>query len=158
MKLNLGNEYIRNTAGPDDQRMMNYIDQKFKQFRHVNIIEEKLQDGRTHYSYTPTALIEDVEIAYERYPQDVREQRDALLDKLNSMDLAGAEILSTLYAVWNNRIIKGEQITDDLLISDFYAWSKHKAEFEEARVRKALDDIRIQNIIPTGWGQYIDKK
>lgn len=158
MKLNLGNEYIRNTAGPDDQRMMNYIDQKFKQFRHVNIIEEKLQDGRTHYSYTPTALIEDVEIAYERYPQDVREQIDALLDKLNSMDLAGAEILSTLYAVWNNRIIKGEQITDDLLISDFYAWSEHKAEFEEARVRKALDDIRIQNIIPTGWGQYIDKK
>lgn len=158
MKLNLGNEYIRNTAGPDDQRMMNYIDQKFKQFRHVNIIKEKLQDGRTHYSYTPTALIEDVEIAYERYPQDVREQIDALLDKLNSMDLAGAEILSTLYAVWNNRIIKGEQITDDLLISDFYAWSKHKAEFEEARVRKALDDIRIQNIIPTGWGQYIDKK
>lgn len=158
MQLNLGNEYIRNTAGPDDQRMMNYIDQKFKQFRHVNIIKEKLQDGRTHYSYTPTALIQDVEIAYERYPQDVREQIDALLDKLNSMDLAGAEILSTLYAVWNNRIIKGEQITDDLLISDFYAWSEHKAEFEEARVRKALDDIRIQNIIPTGWGQYIDKK
>lgn len=158
MKLNLGNEYIRNTAGPDDQRMMNYIDQKFKQFRHVNIIKEKLQDGRTHYSYTPTALIEDLEIAYERYPQDIREQIDALLDKLNSMDLAGAEILSTLYAVWNNRIIKGEQITDDLLISDFYAWSEHKAEFEDARVRKALDYIRIQNIIPTGWGQYIDKK
>lgn len=158
MQLNLGNEYIRNTAGPDDQRMMNYIDQKFKQFRHVNIIKEKLQDGRTHYSYIPTALIQDIEIAYERYPQDVREQIDALLDKLNTMDLAGAEILSTLYAVWNNRIIKGEQITDDLLISDFYAWSEHKAEFEEARVRKALDDIRIQNIIPTGWGQYIDKK
>lgn len=158
MQLNLGNEYIRNTAGPDDQRMMNYIDQKFKQFRHVNIIKEKLQDGRTHYSYTPTALIQDIEIAYERYPQDVREQIDALLDKLNSMDLTGAEILSTLYAVWNNRIIKGEQITDDLLISDFYAWSEHKAEFEEARVRKELDYIRIQNIIPTGWGQYIDKK
>lgn len=158
MQLNLGNEYIRNTAGPDDQRMMNYIDQKFKQFRHVNIIKEKLQDGRTHYSYIPTALIQDIEIAYERYPQDVREQIDALLDKLNSMDLTGAEILSTLYAVWNNRIIKGEQITDDLLISDFYAWSEHKAEFEEARVRKELDYIRIQNIIPTGWGQYIDKK
>lgn len=158
MQLNLGNEYIRNTAGPDDQRLMNYIDQKFKQFRHVNIIKEKLQDGGTHYTYTPTALIEDVEIAYERYPQDVREQIDALLDKLNTMDLAGAEILSTLYAVWNNRIIKDEQITDDLLISDFYAWSKHKAEFEEARVRKALDYMRIQNIIPTGWGKYIDKK
>ncbi len=97
-------------------------------------------------------------MAYERYPQDVREQIDALLDKLNTMDLAGAEILSTLYAVWNNRIINGEPITDNLLISDFYAWSAHKADFEEIRVRKALDYMRKQNIIPVGWGKYIDKK
>lgn len=158
LQLNLGNEYIRNTAGPDDQGLMNHIDQKFKQYRHVNIVKEKLPDGRTHYTYTPTALIQDVEMAYEQYPQDVREQIDALLDKLNTMDLAGVEILSTLYAVWNNRLIKGEPITDNLLISDFYAWSAHKADFEETRVRKALDYMREQNIIPVGWGKYIDKR
>ena len=158
MQLNLGNEYIRNTAGPDDQQLMNYIDQKFKQYRHVNKVCEKLPDGRTHYSYTPTPMIQEVEAAYERYPQELREQIDALIDKLNTMDLAGAEILSTLYAVWNNRIIKGEQITDDLLIADFYAWSEHKADFEETRVRKALNYMRKENIVPTGWGKYIDQK
>lgn len=158
LQLNLGNDYIRNTAGPDDQLLMNYIDQKFRQYRHVNIIKEKLPDGRIHYTYIPTALIQDVEMAYEQYPQNVREHIDALLDKLNTMDLAGAEILSTLYAVWNNRLINGEPITDNLLISDFYAWSAHKADFEETRVRKALDYMREQNIIPVGWGKYIDKK
>lgn len=158
LQLNLGNEYIRNIAGPDDQLLMNYIDQKFKQYRHVNVVKEKLPDGKTHYTYIPTALIQEVEMAYEQYPQDVREQIDVLLDILNTMDLAGAEILSTLYAVWNNRLIKGEQITDDLLISDFYAWSAHKADFEETRVRKALDYMRKQNIIPVGWGKYIDKR
>lgn len=158
MQLNLGNEYIRNTAGPDDQQLMNYIDQKFKQYRHVNKVCEKLPDGKTHYSYTPTPMIQDVEMTYEKYPQKLREQVDALLDRLNTMDLAGAEILSTLYAVWNNRIIKQEQITDDLLIADFYAWSTHKADFEEARVRKALNYMRSEGIIPTGWGKYIDKK
>jgi hypothetical protein len=69
-----------------------------------------------------------------------------------------AIIQTTLYAVWNNRIIKQEQITDDLLIADFYAWSKHKADFEEARVRKALNYMRDNNIIPVGWGKYIDKR
>ena len=157
-QLNLGNEYIRNTAGPDDQQLMNYIDQKFRQYRHVNKVCEKLPDGKTHYSYTPTTMIQDVEMAYEKYPKELREQIDALIDKLNTMDLAGAEILSTLYAVWNNRIIKQEQITDNLLIADFYAWSKHKADFEEARVRKALNYMRIESIIPTGWGKYIDKR
>lgn len=158
MQLNLGDEYIRNTAGPDDQQLMNYIDQKFKQYRHVNKVCEKLPDGRTHYSYTPTPMIQEVEAAYERYPQELREQIDALIDKLNTMDLAGAEILSTLYAVWNNRIINGEQITDDLLIADFYAWSEHKADFEEVRVRKALNYMRTENIVPIGWGKYIDQK
>ncbi|MBE6308533.1 MAG: restriction endonuclease subunit S [Bacteroidales bacterium] len=158
MQLNLGTEYIRNTAGPDDQQLMNYIDQKFRQYRHVNKVSEKLPDGKTHYSYTPTPMIQDVEMAYEKYPKELREQIDALIDKLNTMDLAGAEILSTLYAVWNNRIIKQEQITDDLLIADFYAWSTHKADFEEARVRKALNYMRDNNIIPVGWGKYIDKR
>ena len=158
MQLNLGNEYIRNTAGPDDQQLMNYIDQKFRQYRHVNKVCEKLPDGKTHYSYTPTPMIQDVEMAYEKYPKELREQIDALIDKLNTLDLAGAEILSTLYAVWNNRIIKQEQITDDLLIADFYAWSKHKADFEEARVRKSLNYMRDNNIIPVGWGKYIDKR
>ena len=158
MQLNLGNEYIRNTAGPDDQQLMNYIDQKFKQYRHVAKVSEKLPDGRTRYSYIPTAMIQDIEIAYEQYPKELRDQIDALIDKLNTMDLAGAEILSTLYAVWNNRIIKREQITDDLLIADFYAWSTHKADFEEARVKRALDYMRKENIIPIGWGKYIDYK
>ena len=158
MQLNLGNEYIRNTAGPDDQQLMDYIDQKFRQYRHVNKVCEKLPDGKTHYSYTPTPMIQDVEVAYEKYSKELREQIDALIDKLNTMDLAGAEILSTLYAVWNNRIIKQEQITDDLLIADFYAWSTHKADFEETRVRKALNYMRSEGIIPTGWGKYIDYK
>ena len=158
MQLNLGNEYIRNTAGPDDQQLMNHIDQKFKQYRHVNKVSEKLPDGRTHYSYTPTPLIQEVEMAYERYPEKLRQQIDLLIDKLNTMDLAGAEAVSTLYAVWNNRIIKGEQITDDLLVADFYAWSAHKADFEEMRVRNALNYMRDNNIIPVGWGKYIDKR
>ena len=84
--------------------------------------------------------------------------KEKVIDKLNTMDLAGAEILSTLYAVWNNRIIKKEQVTDNLLIADFYAWSEHKADFEEARVRKALNYMRKENIVPTGWGKYIDKR
>ena len=158
VQLNLGNEYIRNTAGPDDQLLMNYIDQKFKQYRHVNIKKERRSDGTVHYSYIPSPLIQELEMAYEQYPQNIREHIDVLLDKLSTTNLAGAEILSTLYAVWNNRIIKGEQITDDLLLADFYAWSQHKADFEEIRVRNALDYMRKENIVPIGWGKYIDKR
>ena len=137
--------------------MMNHIDSKFKQYRHVKI-EAKKDNGKTRYNYIPTAMIDELEQVYETYPQRIRNAVDSLINKIKKMDLAGAEILSTLYAVWNNRLIKGEPITDNLLISDFYAWSAHKADFEETRVRKALDYMREQNIIPVGWGKYIDKR
>ncbi|MCM1301675.1 MAG: restriction endonuclease subunit S [Alistipes senegalensis] len=156
-QLDFGNEYIRNTAGPDDQAMMNHIDGKFKQYRHVKI-EAKKEHGKTRYNYIPTAMIDELEQVYETYPKTIRNAVDSLINKVEKMDLARAEIVSTLYAVWNNRIIKGEQISDDLLLEDFYAWSKHKSDFNRGLVLRGLNYMRKEEIIPMGWGKYIDKK
>lgn len=156
-QLDFGNDYIRNTAGPDDQAMMNHIDSKFKQYRHVRI-EAKKENGKTRYNYIPTAMIDELEQVYETYPQTIRHAVDSLINKIKKMDLACAEIVSTLYAVWNNRIIKGEPISDDLLLEDFYAWSKHKLDFSPDQVLCELNYMRKEEIIPIGWGKYIDKK
>lgn len=156
-QLDFGNDYIRNTAGPDDQAMMNHIDSKFKQYRHVRI-EAKKENGKTRYNYIPTAMIDELEQVYETYPQTIRHAVDSLINKIKKMDLARAEIVSTLYAVWNNRIIKGEPISDDLLLEDFYAWSKHKLDFSPDQVLYELNYMRKEEIIPIGWGKYIDKK
>lgn len=156
-QLDFGNDYIRNTAGPDDQAMMNHIDSKFKQYRHVRI-EAKKENGKTRYNYIPTAMIDELEQVYETYPQTIRHAVDSLINKIKKMDLARAEIVSTLYAVWNNRIIKGEPISDDLLLEDFYAWSKHKLDFSPDQVLCELNYMRKEEIIPIGWGKYIAKK
>ena len=156
-QLDFGNDYIRNTARPDDQAMMNHIDSKFKQYRHVRI-EAKKENGKTRYNYIPTAMIDELEQVYETYPQTIRHAVDSLINKIKKMDLARAEIVSTLYAVWNNRIIKGEPISDDLLLEDFYAWSKHKLDFSPDQVLCELNYMRKEEIIPIGWGKYIDNK
>lgn len=156
-QLDFGNDYIRNTAGPDDQVMMNHIDSKFKQYRHVKI-EAKKENGKTRYNYIPTTMIDELEQVYETYPQTIRHAVDSLINKIKKMDLARAEIVSTLYAVWNNRIIKEEPISDDLLLEDFYAWSKHKSDFSRDLVLQGLIYMRKEGIIPTGWGKYIGKK
>lgn len=157
-QLDLGNEYIRNTAGPDDQKLMSYIDQKFLNYGQVRKVEFRDSAGRKHYNYVPTAKIDEIEFAFEQYPADIRNRINGLLAKIERMDLGRAEIISTLYAVWNNRLIKHEPISDDLLLADFYAWSDHKADFSRDLVLRGLDYMRQEGIIPTGWGQYIDKK
>lgn len=156
-RLPLNTIYYKNTAGPHSQEMLNEIRQKFNQYQHVKVTEDTV-NGKPHYTFTPTAKITELEQAYSRIESTTREKIDNMLDKLAKMDLGGAEILSTLYAVWNNRLIRKEPVTDDLLVADFYAWSDHKSDFPESRVRNCLDYMRTHDIIPTGWGLYIDKK
>lgn len=155
-ELPVNSQAVRQTAGPFDGQLMNAIDLKFRQFRHVRI--DKIKDGNKYrYNYTPTSLISEVEQAFEKYPADKKEMLDSLLDKLKVMNLARAEIVSTLYAVWNNRIIKSEPISDELIFADFYAWSSHKYDFGSDLVLRALKYMYNENIVPTGWGRYIDK-
>ncbi len=157
-QLDFKHQYIRNTAGPDDQRLLAYIDQKFKQYHFVDKTQSKDTLGRTHYDYVPAAMIDDAENAFAAYPLEKRNQIDALLEKIKYLDLAEAEIVSTLYAVWNNRLIKQEPINDELLLADFYAWSEHKSEYQPAIVERMLRFMRKNNIVPIGWGKYIDCK
>ena len=157
-QLDLGDEYLRNVAGPDDQLLMNHIDSKFRQYRHVRIEIKIDKRGGKHYNYIPTSLIAEVEQAFERYPAETQNTINDLLHKITKMDLARAEIVSTLYAVWNNRIIKGQPINDDLLLSDFYDWSEHKSDFSRDLVLRGLNYMQQEGIIPVGWGKYIDKK
>ena len=151
-QLDFGNEYIQNTAGPDDQILMDYIDAKFRQYRHVRIVKQKDSQGRCRYDYRPNeGWIEEVEIAFENYPPDIQDKINALLAKIKSMDLGRAEIISTLYAVWNNRIIRNEPVTDTLLLEDFYAWSKHKLDFSRELVLNGLKYMRKESVVPVGW-------
>ena len=154
----LGACYIRNTAGPDDQSFMNQIDLKFKQYHHVEVFPKITLDGKKHYVYRPTEDIHILEKVYDGYPEITRQKIDFILSKMTSWNLAQSEIISTLYAVWNNRIIKNLPISDDLLLADFYKWSEHKSEYSSAKVLKMLDYMRKENIIPIGWGKYIEDR
>ena len=80
-QLDLGNEYIRNTAGPDDQKLMSYIDQKFLNYGQVRKVEFRDSAGRKHYNYVPTAKIDEIEFAFEQYPADIRNRINGLLAK-----------------------------------------------------------------------------
>lgn len=155
-QADLGACYIRNTAGPDDQSFMNQIDLKFKQYHHVEVFPNITLDGKKHYVYRPTEDIHILEKVYDGYPEITRQKIDFILSKMTSWDLAQSEIISTLYAVWNNRIIKNQPISDELLLADFYKWSEHKSEYSSDKVLKMLDYMRKENIIPTGWGKYIE--
>lgn len=66
------------------------------------------------------------------------------------------EIVSTLYAVWNNRIKRNEPINDELLKEDFLNWDSAKAKYAD-RLDKALEWMREKGVVPNGWGKEIKR-
>ena len=64
------------------------------------------------------------------------------------------EIVSTLYAAWDNRIIKNELINDELIKKDFLDWSEGKKKYEK-KLDMMLEWMRSKGIVPDGWGEVV---
>lgn len=54
-----------------------------------------------------------------------------LINYFKNSDYEQPEIISTLYAVWNNRIIRKQPVTDDLLQQDFIEWDNQKVKYKD---------------------------
>ncbi|MGV0978424.1 restriction endonuclease subunit S [Empedobacter falsenii] len=91
---------------------------------------------------------------YGYLSEDLKELINDFISKFKNTNYERPEIISTLFAVWNNRIIRNEMITDALLKKDFLEWDEQKVRYEN-RLDDALVWMRNNNIVPTGWGNEI---
>lgn len=93
---------------------------------------------------------------YGYLSDELKELINNFISKFKNSNYERPEIVSTLFAVWNNRIIRNEMITDALLKKDFLEWDEQKARYEN-RLDDALAWMRNNNVIPTGWGNEIKR-
>ena len=109
-QLNLGNEYIRNTAGPDDQQLMNHIDQFAKDY----IIKAKVKKSAPVSKKRIKELKEEMEnlnyifrkkritqVAYDKeYDELEKELKEIKLREADDM-LEGIYIVTDACADWS---------------------------------------------------------
>ncbi len=157
-KTVLGGLYYQKTAGPHNDILINHIENKFKTYRHIKI-ESNILNGNKHIVYKATPRTIESETLYKNLSEDYKKQLDYLIDILEPLNLKQTEAISTLYAVWNNRIIENLEINNQVLIKDFYNWSdRKKKEFQDRDILHAMEVIKKHNITPNGWGCYIGKE
>ena len=76
---------------------------------------------------------------------------DRLIYALADKKTEEVEIITTLFAVWNDFLIAGVQPTDAQIISDVREnWHESKARFTPAELGRWLDWLRKENIVPRG--------
>lgn len=153
-KIDFDSNYIKKVAGPYDDALIKNIEADFNRMRFFNVVQDKTDNKRVRY--TALAGAKELENLFlENFPNESIRINNTLL-KFRPLSWGECELIATLYAVWNNRIIKNEPITDELLYSDFMAWDKQKIKYHSV-FHKWLFWMKDEKIIPDGWGKYIDK-
>ena len=149
-------KYQKNVAGPYAWELEHVIEPKLKSLRFFEIKKDDFGKA-SKVTYTPLSASKELPSLFNREFKDQAESINNLLDKFQAKTWAFCEMISTMYAVWNNRLIKKELFTDDILKQDFLDWDDKKKRFID-QLDYALEWIRKEKIEPTGFGEYIDKK
>lgn len=152
-KVDMSSNYVQKVAGPHDDNLIKNIESTLKRLRFFEIQQK---GSHSKVNYTPLGSAPELDSLFKERFKDEESKIDIFLNKFKKSTWEQCEIISTLYAVWNNRIIKQQPITDDLLKQDFLNWDNNKVKYKD-RLDKALAWMRTENIIPDGWGKYIGK-
>lgn len=148
IEVDLNQNYYYQAAGPYDNLFMKSI---YGHFKAQNWFDS--QNKR----FVPLVKEEKIEGYYQGYFGSMQESLDKLFGLLYQTTEAEAEIIATIYAVWNNRIIEDTSITDGELIEDFYRWSDRKQQYTNEQIMVGLKWLRDNNLAPKGFGKLIKK-
>ncbi|MDR2921749.1 MAG: N-6 DNA methylase [Treponema sp.] len=151
LKRNFGQNYYVQAAGPYDNKFtMGY----FKQVEQSKWFNRRRNGNQ--YIFSKGEKHDKSLNIYDLFSDDELEHVNMLINYFRSSTYEQPEIVATLYAVWNNRIIKQEPITDELLKEDFLNWDEQKIKYKD-RLDNALKWMRGKGIVPDGWGKVIEK-
>jgi type I restriction enzyme, S subunit len=151
IKRNLGQNYYQKVAGPLDN---SFTIQFFEQIEKSKWFNRK-KIGR-QFQFSKAVNHSKSLNTYSYFSDEELAKVQKLIDYFKKSDYEKPEIISTLYAVWNNRIIKQQPITDALIKQDFLDWDENKAKYKD-RLDGALAWMRKEGVVPDGWGKVIEK-
>lgn len=150
--------YLKNVAGPHNDRYIKDVEDILIRYYFYKIQKEKRSTKKDIVRYNSNNReIELQSLFYSNFSEKAK-SIDNILSLMKRCSWSACEIIATLYAIWNNRIIRKEKISIPLLLEDFYNWSEHKHDYTKAQVLAGLAFMKKKNIIPIGFGEYIDMK
>lgn len=115
--------------------------------------------GPRGYLYHPLEKAGGHKKYFDSYFGDRRQDFQRLMNLMRPLDTEQSEIVATLYAVWNDLLVDGEDFDDDRIVRGALTeWHKNKEKIPEDRWRRALGWLREKGLIPQGYGSRTKRK
>ena len=168
--VDLQTNYFREAAGPFDQRAL--FNEKIgiepeAERRGVFVtkkksIKTKNSEGEM-VNYIPSKNLEKSAAELKKLIKSKAslDEIDNVIKLLEPMTTDQVEIVSTLYAAWNDLLLKskGKSIKDEVIVMEFRDhWHERKKRFSEDKLTKALAWMRQKNLVPKGSGKLTQVK
>ena len=153
IKRNFNQQYYKKQAGPYDNRFIYNFYEQIEKSGWFDIQKKSNSQSKITAGKNNDKSQKD----YGYFSAEELERVNILLNIFKKSDYKVPEVVSTLYAIWNNLIILQQEISDQILIQDFYDWDKHKAVYTKDQVEKSLRWMREKEIVPDGWGNVIER-
>jgi hypothetical protein len=147
--MDLEGSFQREAAGPFDNRLMRSVESQLEQQRWFGA----QKDGQRTF-YVPMENAGGHLKYFDNYWAGYRDGLNSLIALLQPLDTERCEIVATLFAAWNDLIIARKTFNDGDVIKEVRAnWHQSKKRFEEDRLRKALQWMRNNGLVPKGVGK-----
>ncbi|MDQ1142425.1 restriction endonuclease subunit S [Pedobacter agri] len=153
LQIPLGRQPVKDAAGPDDYPHLKSVESRAKKAGFFNILKKPIG-----YSYSSASNSGKVIDKFQSALSDEKNrQLDNLIDLFLKFDLEVSEIIATTYAGWNNLILNGNANPSDeeIVYESRENWSERKLKIARERFFKAIEWMRKNEIVPTGYGAVV---
>jgi hypothetical protein len=144
--LDLQDRYVKQAAGPFDNKFMHSIEKEFKSHKWFDVIK-KFEKGMTLTKYIPLENCTHYKSYYQSYYGNVSEQIDNIIQLFRKPKTDIAEISATLFYC-NLEIRDTNQLfTIELLLKLFFEWSERKKIFSRTQVLSTWEWMKEKSLI-----------
>jgi hypothetical protein len=146
-------EPVRDAAGPVDYGSRRKVESLAKKQGWYSAVDA---ENRLGVRYVPGPNLATALPIAERMLCSRKPAVDALIALMRPLNTKRCEIVATLYAAWNDLLLRGESPTDEEILHEARdSWHPNKLRIAKQRWIGALGWMREHHLVPKGTGRSV---
>ena len=140
--MQLPTNFLQQAAGPYDPTMARSIDKQLREKKWFDYRKSEL------HKYLPLDEAGLHKSDFEKYFADDLSAISRIIGLFRRARSEEMEAVATLYACWEELLQSGNEVSNELLTTKFYAWSEQKSRFPVEKLEKTISWMTENGIVP----------